>query len=198
MPLRRPASRTLGVLPHTMSADDSSANGGRDSGLRRPLLGGTESNHGSTARKAVPAPVTSAEQPGSTHHPDRGQGDTEEAGRASSVRSVDSACARTPQPPPQAGQPAGCRRMSCCRRISCSGRMACSRCRKCPSVSLSSPKGVVLTAMALLFPLLGPVLYVTMSVNIIEAPKGIVPQGASRGSDQLACVQFRAVWAGPC
>ena len=111
-----------------MSADDSSANGGRDSGLRQPLLGAPESDHGSSARKAVP--------------------------------------------------------------------MSCSRCRKCPSVSLSSPKGVVLTAMALLFPLLGPVLYVTMSVNIIEAPKGIVPQGASRGSDQLACVPCGRARAG--
>ena len=74
-------------------------------------------------------------------------------------------------------------------------RGRCCSCRKCPSVPLHTLWGKALLVLIMLFPLAGPALYVTMSINIIEAPTTIT-KGAHVYQAMLCVLGTHKLWKG--
>lgn len=74
-------------------------------------------------------------------------------------------------------------------------RGRCCSCRKCPSVPLHTLWGKALLVLIMLFPLAGPALYVTMSINIIEAPTTIT-KGAHVYKAMLCVLGTHKLWKG--
>ena len=68
-------------------------------------------------------------------------------------------------------------------------------CCKCPSVPLHTLWGKALLVLIMLFPLAGPALYVTMSINIIEAPTTIT-KGAHVYQAMLCVLGTHKLWKG--